>query len=312
MVGSAVMRALERRNIGKPGVTIVTRDRAQLELTDQVAVREFMAETRPDVVILAATRDGGIHAKATFPAEFIHENLVIADNVIDAAHRADVERLLQFGSSSIYPRTAVQPIPEQALLTGMLEPTNEPFAIAKIAAIKLCESYNRQYGRDYRSVMPCSLYGPCDNFNSDYARVVPALIRRFHEASESGASEVTIWGSGRPRREFLHVDDLAKAALYVLDLPLSIYRAKTRPMLSHINIGSGTDIAVRDLAGLIARICSFRGRIVTDPSRPDGTLRKLLDSSRMNTFGWRPRIELEDGLRSTYQWYLDNVAEVRL
>ena len=311
MVGSAIMRALQKRSPGHPPITILTRDRSQLDLTDQTAVRRCLFEMKPDVVILAAAKVGGIHANFTFPAEFIHQNLMIAANVIDSAHRAGVQRMLQFGSSCIYPRVAPQPITESALLTGMLEPTNEPYAIAKIAAIKLCESYNREYGRDYRSVMPCNLYGPGDNFNSAYAHVVPALIRRFHEAKETGASEVTIWGSGRPRREFLHVDDLAIAALFVLDVPLAIHRANTRPMLSHINIGSGSDIPVRELAGMIAKIVGFRGHILTDPSKPDGTQRKLLDNSRLAAMGWRPKINLEDGLRATYKWYIDNAAEVR-
>ena len=312
MVGSAIMRALQKRSSERRDITLLTRDRSQLDLTNQSAVRRALFEMKPDVVILAAAKVGGIHANSTYPAEFIHQNLMIAANVIDAAHRAGVQRILQFGSSCIYPRAAQQPIKEAALLTGMLEPTNEPYAIAKIAAIKLCESYNREYGRDYRSVMPCNLYGPGDNFNCEYAHVVPALIRRFHEATENGASEVTIWGSGRPRREFLHVDDLAKAALYVLDVPLSVYRANTRPMLSHINIGSGTDIPVRELASVIAKVCGFRGRILTDPSKPDGTQRKLLDNSRLAAMGWRPKISLEDGLNATYRWFIDNAAEVRV
>jgi GDP-L-fucose synthase len=312
MVGSAVVRALKQRRSGQPAITVLTRDRSELDLSNEAAVRRSLLEMKPDVVILAAAKVGGIHANSTYPAEFIHQNMMIAANVVDGAHRAGVQRMLQFGSSCIYPRAAPQPIKEQSLLTGMLEPTNEPYAIAKIAAIKLCESYNRQYGRDYRSVMPCNLYGPGDNFNCAYSHVVPALIRRFHEAREKGASEVTIWGSGRPRREFLHVDDLARAALYVLDVPLHVHRENTRPMLSHINIGSGSDIPVRELAGMIAQIVGFRGRILTDPSKPDGTQQKLLNNSRLAAMGWRPRISLEDGLRSTYQWYVDNAADVRV
>jgi nucleoside-diphosphate-sugar epimerase len=311
MVGSAILRALEARRRSMPGLEIVTRDHSELDLTDQAAVRAFFRDERPEVVILAAAKVGGIHANATYPAEFIYLNLMIASNVIEAAHRAGVQRLLQCGSSCIYPRFAPQPIREAALLTGKLEATNEPYAIAKIAAIKLCESYNRQYGRDYRSIMPCNLYGPGDNFDPENSHVISALIRRFHEAKQTGAGEVTIWGTGMPRREFLHVDDLAIAALFLLDLPAPIYQANTRPMLSHINAGSGSDVSVRELSGMIARTVGFRGRIKSDPSKPDGTLRKLLDSSVLTAMGWRPRIELEDGLAATYRWFLDHQAELR-
>ncbi|MFN6978025.1 MAG: GDP-L-fucose synthase family protein, partial [Gemmobacter sp.] len=259
MVGSAILRRLRARAAAGEAITLVTRSHAELDLTDQAAVRAFMDAERPDVVILAAAKVGGIHANNTWPAEFIHENLMIAANVIDAAHRAGVQRLLQLGSSCIYPKEAPQPIPEAALLTGPLEPTNEPYAIAKIAAIKLCESYNRQYGTDYRSVMPTNLYGPGDNFHPENSHVLPALIRRFHEAAQAGREEVTIWGTGRPRREFLHVDDMAAASLFVLDLPKAVYDAETEPMLSHINVGSGTDIAIADLAAMVARITGFAG-----------------------------------------------------
>ncbi|EPX85724.1 GDP-L-fucose synthase family protein [Salipiger mucosus] len=311
MVGGAIVRALEARRGTGERVDIVTRTRRELDLTDQRAVQAFFDAEQPEVVILAAAKVGGIHANNTYPAEFIYENLMIEANVIHAAHRTGVQRLLQCGSSCIYPRNAPQPIREAALLTGTLEATNEPYAIAKIAAIKLCESYNRQYGRDYRSVMPCNLYGPGDNFDPKNAHVIPALMRRFHEAVQSGASDVTIWGTGTPRREFLHVDDMAVAALFLLDLPLAIYQSNTRPMLSHINIGSGGDVSIRELAGMIARATGFRGRILTDPDKPDGTPRKLMDNSLLKAMGWRPRIELEDGLAATYKWFLEHRSEIR-
>lgn len=310
MVGSAILRRLQARQAAGAPLTLVTRARAELDLTDQAAVRAFLAAERPDAVILAAAKVGGIHANNTWPADFIHENLMIAANVIDASFRAGVGRLLQLGSSCIYPREAPQPIPEAALLTGPLEPTNEPYAIAKIAAIKLCESYNRQHGTDYRSVMPTNLYGPGDNFHPENSHVLPALIRRFHEAAQAGADTVTIWGSGRPRREFLHVDDMAEASLFVMDLPKAVYDAETQPMLSHINVGSGEDIAIADLAALVARVVGFRGRIVTDPSKPDGTMRKLMDSGRLNRLGWRPTIPLERGIAETWRWWL-SAADAR-
>jgi GDPmannose 4,6-dehydratase/GDP-L-fucose synthase len=300
MVGSAILRRLQARGCDE----VITRSRAELDLTDQAAVRAFLAAEKPDAVILAAAKVGGIHANNSYPAEFIHENLMIAANVIDAAHRAGVGRLLQLGSSCIYPREAPQPMREDALLTGPLEPTNEPYAIAKIAAIKLCESYNRQYGTDYRSVMPTNLYGPGDNFHPENSHVLPALIRRFHAAVQAGAEEVVIWGSGRPRREFLHVDDMAAASLFVMDLPRAVYEAETQPMLSHINVGSGEDITIAELAALIARITGFAGCIVTDPTRPDGTMRKLMDSGRLNRLGWRPAIPLERGIAETWRWWL--------
>lgn len=312
MVGSAIVRALESRRQAEPSLQLITRERSELDLTKQAAVRDFFHQVRPEVVILAAAKVGGIYANATYPAEFIYQNLMIASNVIQASHEVGVQRMLQCGSSCIYPRHAQQPIREAALLTGKLESSNEPYAIAKIAAIKLCESYNRQYGRDYRSVMPCNLYGPRDNFDPENAHVIPALMRRFHEAVQSGASDVTIWGTGTPRREFLHVDDMALAALYILDLPVRIYADNTRPMLSHINIGSGTDVSIRELAGMIARATGFRGRILTDPSKPDGTPRKLMDNSLMKAMGWRPRIELEEGLAATYRWFVENHSELRL
>jgi GDP-L-fucose synthase len=306
MVGSAILRRLQARQVGGETLHLLTRSRSELDLTDQVAVRTFMAAERPDVVILAAAKVGGILANNSYPADFIYENLMIEANVIHQAYVSGVRRLLFLGSSCIYPRAAAQPMAEAALLTGVLEPTNEPYAIAKIAGIKLCESYNRQHGTDYRSVMPTNLYGPGDNFHPQNSHVLPALIRRFHEAAVQRRDEVVIWGSGTPRREFLHVDDMAEASLFVLDLPKEIYDANTEPMLSHINVGSGEDIAILDLAHLVARIVGFTGRIVTDPGKPDGTARKLMDVSRLARMGWRARMPLEDGIRDAWRWYLDN------
>lgn len=311
MVGSAILRRLQVRVAAGEAMTLITRTHAELDLTDQAAVRAFMQAERPDVVILAAARVGGIHANNSFPADFIYENLMIECNVIHQAFDAGVRRLLQLGSSCIYPRQAPQPMAEDALLTGLLEPTNEPYAIAKIAGIKLCESYNRQHGTDYRSVMPTNLYGPGDNFHPDNSHVLPALIRRFDEAAASGADSVTIWGTGTPRREFLHVDDMAEASLFVLDLPKQVYDASTRPMLSHVNVGSGTDIAILDLARMVAGVTGFRGRILTDPTRPDGPPRKLMDVSRLTAMGWRPRIALEQGIAETYAWFRENRDRLR-
>jgi GDP-L-fucose synthase len=311
MVGGAILRRLTARQAVGEDLDIVTRTHAQLDLTDQAAVRAFMADTRPDVVILAAAKVGGIHANNSFPAEFIRDNLMIELNVIHEAHAAGVTRLLQLGSSCIYPRAAPQPMAEGALLTGPLEPTNEPYAIAKIAGIKLCESYNRQYGTDYRSVMPTNLYGPGDNFHPESSHVLPALIRRFHEAAQEGRDEVTIWGTGTPRREFLHVDDMAEASLFVLDLPRGVYDANTQPMLSHINVGSGSDISILELARMVARITGYSGRIATDSTKPDGTMRKLMDVSRLSAMGWTARIPLEQGIAETYRWFLDNKTALR-
>ena len=308
MVGGAILRRLQARKDAGEALTLITRTHVELDLTDQAAVRGFMAAERPDVVILAAAKVGGIVANNTFPADFIHDNLMIAANVIDAAHRAGVRRLLQLGSSCIYPRLAPQPMAEDALLTGTLEPTNEPYAIAKIAAIKLCESYNRQHGTDYRSVMPTNLYGPGDNFHPQNSHVLPAMIRRFHEAAQSGAATVTIWGTGTPRREFLHVDDMAEASLFVLDLPKAVYDANTQPMLSHINVGTGTDVSILELAQMVARATGFRGEILTDPTKPDGTPRKLMEVSRLAAMGWRARIGLQEGIADAYAWYLAHQA----
>ena len=300
MVGSAILRRLEARN-----AEIVTRTHAELDLTNQAAVRDFFDHERPDLVILAAAKVGGILANTTYPAQFIHENLMIQANVIHEAYRSGVTRLLQLGSSCIYPKHATQPMSEDALLTGTLEPTNEPYAIAKIAGIKLCESYNRQYGVDYRSVMPTNLYGPGDNFHPDNSHVLPALIRRFAEAREAELDNVTIWGTGTPRREFLHVDDMAEACLFVLDLDAETYARETHPMLSHINVGTGIDISILELAQIVADIIGFEGTIETDPSKPDGTPRKLLDVSRLKRLGWQASIELEEGIRQTYAWFCE-------
>jgi nucleoside-diphosphate-sugar epimerase len=310
LVGGAILRRLEaRRDAGEP-IELVTRAHAELDLTEQAAVREFMTTQRPEVVILAAAKVGGIHANNIYPAEFIYENLMILGNLIHASFEAGVSRLLQLGSSCIYPRNAAQPMAEDALLTGTLEATNEPYAIAKIAGIKLCESYNRQYGTDYRSVMPTNLYGPGDNFHPENSHVLPALMRRFHEAVEKGLDEVVVWGSGKPRREFLHVDDMAAASLHVLDLPKADYDANTRPMLSHINVGTGDDISIGDVARLIARVTGFTGRISFDATKPDGTPRKLMDVSRLAAMGWKASIGLEDGLAETYRWYLAHRAQI--
>lgn len=298
MVGSAIVRQLK-----SSGVEPIVRTRSDLDLLDRSAVRSFLEAERPDAIVLAAAKVGGIHANNAFPAEFIFENLAIESNVIHSAFEAGVQRLLFLGSSCIYPRDAAQPLVEEALLTGPLEPTNEPYAIAKIAGIKLCESYNRQHGTDYRSIMPTNLYGPGDNFHPENSHVLPALMARFHQAARSGAEEVAIWGSGTPRREFMHVDDLADAALFVLGLPESDYRQSTKPMLSHINVGTGRDISIAELAGMLAEVTGFRGRISYDPTRPDGTPRKLLDVSKLAALGWRASISLEEGIRQTYDWF---------
>ncbi|WP_226689422.1 GDP-L-fucose synthase [Ruegeria arenilitoris] len=308
MVGGAILRRLQDRQAAGEALELITRTHSEVDLTDQVAVRDFMQAERPDVVILAAAKVGGIHANNTYPADFIYDNLMIECNVIHQAFAAGVKHLLQLGSSCIYPRAVPQPMREDALLTGVLEPTNEPYAVAKIAGIKLCESYNRQHGVDYRSVMPTNLYGPGDNFHPENSHVLPALIRRFHEAQRDGLDEVVIWGTGKPRREFLHVDDMAEASLFVLDLPRDVYEANTQPMLSHINVGCGEDISIAELAALVAKTTGYTGRITQDVSKPDGTMRKLMDVSRLADMGWRARVGLEDGIRETYAWFLDQAA----
>jgi GDP-L-fucose synthase len=306
LVGSAIVRALHAQG----HTSIVTRTHAELELTDQAQVREFFRSERIDQVYLAAARVGGIHANNTYPAEFIYDNMMVQANVVHEAWKAGVQRLLFLGSSCIYPRLAQQPICEEYLMSGMLEPTNEPYAMAKIAGIKLCESYNRQYGTDYRSVMPTNLYGPGDNYHPENSHVIPALVRRFHEARVGGAEEVVIWGSGRPMREFLYVDDMAAASVYVMNLAREVYEANTDPMHSHINVGTGEDVTIGDLARLVGEVVGFRGRIVFDASKPDGTPRKLLDVSKLRALGWQASTPLPDGLRRAYAAYLERTPQV--
>ncbi|MFB9223477.1 GDP-L-fucose synthase [Paracoccus cavernae] len=311
MVGSAILRRLQDRQQQGEELDIVTRTHAELDLTDQAAVRDFFQSERPDAVILAAAKVGGIQANNQYPADFIYENLMIESNVIHQAYQSGVNRLLQLGSSCIYPREAQQPMSESSLLTGILEPTNEPYAIAKIAGIKLCESYNRQHGTDYRSVMPTNLYGPGDNFHPENSHVMPALIRRFDEAVAQGLAEVVIWGTGKPRREFLHVDDMAEASLYVMDLPREIYDAETEPMSSHLNVGTGSDISIAELARMVADVTGFKGRITQDVSKPDGTMRKLMDVSRLERMGWKANIALSEGVSETYSWFKQNQDSFR-
>ena len=300
MVGSAIVRKLREHGY----TNIVTRDRGELDLVQQADVRAFFADERIDEVYMAAAKVGGIMANNTYPAEFIYQNLMVEANMIHEAWSAGVKRLLFLGSSCIYPRMAPQPMAENMLLTGTLEPTNEPYAIAKIAGIKICESYNRQYGTDYRSVMPTNLYGPGDNYHSENSHVIPGLLRRFHEARESGAPEVLIWGTGAPMREFLYVDDMAEACLHVMGLDSATYSRNTQPMLSHINVGSGEDISIRELASIIASVVGYRGKIGFDTTKPDGAPRKLMDVKRLRNLGWLPRIDLRDGLALAYQDFL--------
>ncbi|MFB3946049.1 GDP-L-fucose synthase family protein [Aeromonas veronii bv. sobria] len=302
MVGSAICRQLSQRG----EVELVVRTRTELDLTSQQAVTEFFASEQIDQVYLAAAKVGGIHANNSYPAEFIYENLMMECNIIHAAHLAGVQKLLFLGSSCIYPKLAAQPMTESALLTGKLEATNEPYAIAKIAGIKLCESYNRQYGRDYRSVMPTNLYGENDNFHPENSHVIPALMRRFHEAKLRGDKEVVVWGSGTPMREFLHVDDMAAASIHVMELANEVYQANTQPMLSHINVGTGVDCTIRELAETMARVVGFAGEVVFDATKPDGTPRKLMDVSRLANLGWHYTHSLELGLTLTYQWFLEH------
>ena len=308
MVGSAIVRQLLAQ--GQPGESIVTRTYAELDLIDQAAVQGFFATERPDQVYLAAAKVGGIHANNTYPAEFIYQNLMVQANVIDAAFRNGVQKLLFLGSSCIYPKLVSQPIAESALMTGPLEPTNEPYAIAKIAGIKLCESYNRQYGQshgiDYRSIMPTNLYGPGDNYHPENSHVIPAMIRRFHEAKVNKAPTVTIWGSGTPRREFLYVDDMAEASLYVMNLSKAVYDQHTHPMQSQINVGFGNDVTINELALTVSNIVGFKGEIQFDVSKPDGSPRKWMDSSKLNTLGWQASVSLTKGLALAYEDFNKN------
>lgn len=307
MVGSAIVRNLKAKGY----TNIIYADRRELDLTNQSAVNAYFASKNVGQVYLAAAKVGGIHANNEFPADFIYENLMIQANVISAAHAYGVQKLLFLGSSCIYPRLATQPMRESALLTGELEPTNEPYAIAKIAGIKLCESYNRQYNRDYRCVMPTNLYGPNDNYHPSNSHVIPALMRRFHEAVCHGDKEVIIWGSGEPKREFLHVDDMASASIYVMELSREVYQNNTEPMNSHINVGTGSDCSIRELAETIANIAGFTGELIFDRSKPDGAPRKLMDVTRLKKLGWQASIDLTDGLSDAYDWYLKNSQMAR-
>lgn len=308
MVGSAIVRQLSRR----VDVDLLLASRSELDLTDMAAVQTFMQTHKPDQVYLAAAKVGGIHANNAYPAEFIADNLAIQCNVISAAHKAGVNKLLFLGSSCIYPKLAEQPMREDALLTGTLEPTNEPYAIAKIAGIKMCESYNRQYGVDYRSVMPTNLYGENDNFHPQNSHVIPAMMRRFHEAKESGATKVVVWGTGKPMREFLHVDNMAAACVHVMDLPHADFVAAVpNAMCSHINVGTGRDVTIAELANTMAKVVGFMGDIEFDTSKPDGAPRKLMDVSRLKLLGWEYSIELEQGLGMTYEWFLENLDDLR-
>ena len=307
MVGSAIVRRLQALGC----TNIVTAGRDELDLTDQHAVNAFFAAHRIDQVYLAAAKVGGIHANNTYPAEFIHQNLMIEANIIHAAHTHGVQKLMFLGSSCIYPKFAEQPMKEETLLTGLLEPTNEPYAIAKIAGIKLCESYNRQYDRDYRSAMPTNLYGPDDNFHPENSHVIPALMRRIHEAKLVKAPEVVIWGSGTPMREFLHVDDLADAVVHLQNIPQERYASETEPMRSHINVGTGTDVTIRALAETLVKVIGYEGKLVFDTTKPDGAPRKLMDVSRLARLGWQARISLRNGLQATYAWFLAHLDAAR-
>lgn len=307
MVGSAIIRELEKQG----QTNVVVRTHAELELTNQLQVRDFFQAERPDQVYLAAAKVGGIHANNTYPAEFIYENLMLQANVIHEAFKVGVKKLLFLGSSCIYPKAVRQPMREDALLSGTLESTNEPYAIAKIAGIKLCESYNRQYGVDYRSVMPTNLYGVGDNYHPENSHVIPALIRRFHEAKINKSPKVVIWGSGSPMREFLYVDDMAAASVHVMNLDKNIYEKHTEPMLSHINVGFSSDVTIKDLAKIISEVVGYQGVVDFDPTKPDGTARKLMDSGRLNGLGWKAQVNLKDGLLLAYQDYLANSDVLR-
>ncbi|KJS08361.1 MAG: GDP-fucose synthetase [Gammaproteobacteria bacterium BRH_c0] len=308
MAGSAICRQLERDE----EVELITVTRQDLDLTDRAQVEAFFSKQAIDEVYLAAALVGGIHANDTYPADFIYSNLMIQVNVIHTAYLYGIRKLMFLGSSCIYPKLAVQPMIEDALLTGKLELTNEPYAVAKIAGIKMCESYNRQYGTDYRSVMPTNLYGPGDNFHPQNSHVVPSMMRRFHEAKINNAAEVVVWGTGKAMREFLHVDEMAEASVFVMNLPEETWQQHTSPMLSHVNVGSGLDCTIAELAHTLADVVGYTGRVIFDTSKPDGTPRKLMDVSKLADMGWKAELALKDGLRVTYQWFLDNQAELRL
>ena len=307
MVGSALVRHLKLQGHDQ----IITAKRNELDLLNQDAVRIFFERNKIDQVYLAAAKVGGIHANNEYPADFIYQNLMIQTNVVNASHCADIDKLLFLGSSCIYPKFSSQPIKEESLLTGVLEPTNEPYAIAKIAGIKLCESYNRQYGRDYRSIMPTNLYGPNDNFHSENSHVIPGMIYRFHDAILNNKKEILIWGSGNPKREFLHVDDMASGSVYFMNLDKNKYSLHTLPMLSHVNIGSGIDCTIKELAETIAKISGYKGKLTFDKTKQDGAPRKLMDNSRMHLLGWKPSINLKNGIESTYKWFQENIDLIR-
>ena len=307
MVGSAIVRQLEERGDAQ----LILRTRKELDLTNQQAVIKFFKSEKIDEVYFAAAKVGGIIANNSYPADFIYENLMIECNIIHSAHMAGISKLLFLGSSCIYPKLAEQPMAETALLTATLEPTNEPYAVAKIAGIKLCESYNRQYGHDYRSVMPTNLYGPHDNFHPENSHVIPALLRRFHEAKFNGDTQVVAWGSGKPMREFLHVSDMAAASIHVMELDKKIYDENTEPMLSHINVGTGIDCTIRELVETVAKVIGFDGEIVFDATKPDGAPRKLMNVDRLKSLGWQYSYSLEEGLQDAYQWFLDNQDNFR-
>lgn len=308
MVGSAIVRQLSK----KSDINLLLASKSELDLRDSAAVEKFMQHNKPDQVYFAAARVGGIHANNTYPAEFIIDNLVIQTNVIQAAYNAGVNKLLFLGSSCIYPQLSRQPITEDSLLTGALEPTNEPYAIAKIAGIKMCESYNRQYGVDYRCVMPTNLYGENDNFHPLNAHVIPAMMQRFHKANIESAKKVVVWGTGKPMREFLHVSDMAAGCVFVMNIPHSEFNAAvSEPMCSHINVGTGHDVTISELANTMARVVGFEGDIEFDTSKPDGTPRKLLNVSKLKSLGWEYKVDLEQGLEMTYGWFLENLASLR-
>ena len=307
MVGSAIIRKLRKQSF----TNIITRSSSELDLANQQDVHNFLQDERPDYVVIAAAKVGGIHANDSCPAEFIYQNLIIEANLIHGSYLAGVNNLLFLGSSCIYPKESLQPIKEEYLLSGHLESTNEPYAVAKIVGIKLCESYNRQYGTDYRSIMPTNLYGPNDNFHPKNSHVIPALIRKFHEAKVKNKPFVEVWGSGKPMREFLHVDDMAGASIHIMDIDKKILESEVGPMLSHINIGTGIDITITDVAQTVKEVVGFCGEIVFNVKMPDGTIRKLLDVSKIENLGWMPTIALKDGLKETYEWFLENNKKLR-